>query len=188
MNLLTKVWWAQLGSPHPQVMVHWNPGQEVPKNGIENHFKYSFMLLFIRQERRPWTHIFCKCGPKLHCDPGVNVCTCIAHGLNQSEEHIDRQSSDTLWPCTAAWAVDQRAPPQSPPDAACIWTKNTTVLGLYIYQTTQTAWNMNGDTGDYLCVQKHCVSGPISLQSIPPGTPKLTYSLFFARWGTMVLL
>lgn len=40
----------------------------------------------------------------------------------------------------------------------------------------------------YLCEQKHCVSGPMSLQSIPPGTPKLTYSLFFTRWGNIFLL
>lgn len=40
----------------------------------------------------------------------------------------------------------------------------------------------------YLCVQKQGVSGPMSLQSIPPGTPKLTYSLLCSLWGNTVLL
>lgn len=53
LNLLTKVWWAELGRPHPQVKVHSNPGQELPENGNENHFKHELMLLFMRRQRRP---------------------------------------------------------------------------------------------------------------------------------------
>lgn len=40
----------------------------------------------------------------------------------------------------------------------------------------------------YPCVQKQGVSGPISLQSICPGTPKLTYRRFCILLGTTVSL
>lgn len=32
LTLLTRVWWAELGWPHPQVYVLWNPKQELPEN------------------------------------------------------------------------------------------------------------------------------------------------------------
>lgn len=44
-NVLTKVWWAELGCPHPQVMVLWNPLQEPPKNTVENHLKYLCAII-----------------------------------------------------------------------------------------------------------------------------------------------
>lgn len=152
MKILTKVWWAELGCPHPQVKVHWNPAQEPPKNWIENHFKLWINVLV--HEAAEETHMFCN-GSHLHCDPAVNVCTCSEHGLSQSEERSDTQSSDTLWPCTADWGVDQTVPPQSPPYAACICAErdySRSVLAcVYVLKYRKSL--EHGNTGDitYVC-------------------------------------
>lgn len=138
----------------------------------------------------PWygaidkTHTFCRSVQQLHCDPEAGVYTCSGQGLAQSWKHTHRQDSDILWLGMAVRGVSQREPLQSQSCVVCTWT-----TWHYLLECMRERCLISCDYSMcYLCVQKHCVSGPMSLQSIAPGTPKLTYSLFFTRRGSTFLL
>lgn len=134
-----------------------------------------------------YTHTFCTNIHHLHCDPEVSVCTCSGQGSSQFGERNCKQDSGIPSPGTVEPMAAQRKPFQSLSYAACTWTRSHKCDCEYKPGERVSKWMCHGEVYN-LWVQKQCVSGPISLQSIPPGTPKLTYRRFVIRFGSTFLL
>lgn len=167
----TRVWWEELGWPHQQVKVLWNPEQEMPGKSMKELWTVvSVWMRWCHGSWKEWctTHTFCTDGRQPRCAPAAGVCTGNGQGSSKSEGRTGMPDSGILEPGTARGGVAQKEPPQSRSCAACTWTQTRACVGEGV------CCDQRGSPCCallHLCVQKHCVSGPISLQSEPPGTP-----------------